>query len=523
MFRLDGLKVAVHGGWGEIGGNQIVLEAPEGSVLLDFGRSFSRWNRHFTEFLTPRSGLGLRDLLALGLLPPYRGLYREGEADTLFPGELERSFLQPHLEGEKVRALLLSHAHLDHTGAVAYLRENLPVVSTASTAAILKAMQDTAQVGLEAEAAYLTPRRPNGQGLLEAQPRGPYQRRPYHLLGGELKEIASLSPSKSKPLEGHPWQAATEPLSLGPFRVWAYPVDHSVPGAAAFVLETPAGRVVYTGDLRFHGQQGRQTKALVETLEKHETTLLIVEGTRLGRSGQTYTEAQVQAALCEAIRQHPSGPIAVDFAPRNLERLRACLEAGREAGRTLVITPKDAYLLYSLAEAEPTWRDTLEQCRVLQEPRSRSTQWAEHLWAQAPVKAVEMTEIARQPEAFVLAFGFFEVNRLLDLRLLSGFKAQGLYIFSNSYWADDEQILDLQVLLNWLNRLNFRLLPAGLQALPKDPSTVDNPYHTSGHAPQQHLLELAQRLKPRYRLPVHTEQPQLWENQLPGTKVLLKK
>ncbi|MCS7195365.1 MAG: hypothetical protein NZ849_10730, partial [Meiothermus sp.] len=58
MFRLDGLKVAVHGGWGEIGGNQIVLEAPEGSVLLDFGRSFSRWNRHFTEFLTPAAAWG---------------------------------------------------------------------------------------------------------------------------------------------------------------------------------------------------------------------------------------------------------------------------------------------------------------------------------------------------------------------------------------------------------------------------------------------------------------------------------
>lgn len=489
MFRLDNLTVAVWGGWNEIGGNQVFLESPEGSVLLDFGRSFSRWNRHFTEFLTPRSGLGLRDLLALGLLPPYRGLYRDGTTDTLFPTELERSFLQQAPDGEKVLALLLSHAHLDHTGAVAYLRENLPVVSTASTAAILKAMQDTAQVGLEGEAAYLNPRSPTEQGLLEASRSNPYQRRPYRLLNGDLQQISELSPAKSKPLQGHLWQPAPMPLRFGPFEVSAFPVDHSVPGAVAFALETPAGRVVYTGDLRWHGRQGKQTEAFVQALEGQETALLIVEGTRLGRSGHTYTETQVKEALLEAIRQHPTGPVAVDFAPRNLERLLACLEAGREVNRKLVITPKDAYLLYNLAQADPSWQPPLEQCWVLQEPRSRTSLWEEHLWTLAKVNAVEMKDIARQPQDFLLAFGFFELNRLLDLRLLAGSNEQGLYIFSNSYWADDEQILDLRVLLNWLKALNFRLLPEGLQELPKDPSTVNNPYHTSGHAPQDALLD----------------------------------
>jgi ribonuclease J len=521
MFRLDNLAVAVWGGWNEIGGNQVFLESPEGSVLLDFGRSFARWNRHFTDFLTPRSGLGLRDLLALGLLPPYQGLYRDGTTDTLFPTKLERSFLQPMLDGEKVLALLLSHAHLDHSGAVAYLRENLPVVSTASTAAILKAMQDTAQIGLDGEAAYLNPRSPNGQGLLEANRTSSYRRRPYHLLHGEAGEIPALSPAK-KLLQGHSWQRAAEPLQFGPFSVSAHLVDHSVPGAAAFVLETPAGRVVYTGDLRWHGRQGKQTEAFVQALEGQETALLIIEGTRLGRSGHTYTEQQVKEALCEAIRSHRAGPIAVDFAPRNLERLLACLEAGQAAKRKLVITPKDAYLLYSLAQTDPSWQTPLEQCGVLREPRSRTSLWEEHLWSKAQVSPVEMEDIARQPQDFLLAFGFFELNRLLDLRLLSRFKEQGLYIFSNSYWADEEQILDLRVLLNWLQALNFRLLPEGLQELPKDPGVVDNPYHTSGHAPQEQLLELVRRLKPAYLLPVHTEQPTQWQELLPETKVLIK-
>jgi len=46
--RCGDLSVSVFGGWAEIGGNQILLEAEGQALLLDFGRSFNRWNRHFT-------------------------------------------------------------------------------------------------------------------------------------------------------------------------------------------------------------------------------------------------------------------------------------------------------------------------------------------------------------------------------------------------------------------------------------------------------------------------------------------
>jgi ribonuclease J len=170
-FVLGGLAVHVFGGWEEIGGNQILLEDRDGALLLDFGRPFGRWGTYFTEFLSPRTArFGLRDLLFLGLLPPLPGLYREGPADTLFPSDLERDLLGGGLpSGEKVLALLLSHAHLDHTGAVAYLRRDLPIVATAATAAIAKAMQDIAQVGLDGEAVYLSPRSLNTDGILEGR------------------------------------------------------------------------------------------------------------------------------------------------------------------------------------------------------------------------------------------------------------------------------------------------------------------------------------------------------------------
>jgi len=522
-FRCGDLSVHVFGGWAEIGGNQILIEADDQALLLDFGRSFNRWNRHFTEFLSPRAALGLRDLLALGLLPRLRGLYRDAVDDTLLPSELERRFLDGAPDGAHIQALLLSHAHLDHAGAIAYLRADLPVVASAATAAIVKAMQDTSQIGLDAEAAYLNPRRPNNEGVLKADGNASYLRRPYRLLLGRLDSFSLQSPAKNKTLGGHPWTPATTPLSVGCFRIEAFPVDHSVPGALAFYIETPAGPVVYTGDLRRHGRGGKLTEQFVQTLESRDVFLLITEGTRLDSQGPARTEAAVQAALHEAIRRHAGAPIAVDFAPRNLERLQACLEVARDLDRQLVITPKDAYLLRALAEADPSWQATLQAVRIFQEARARRPTWEAWLWEQSDLHPVRPEEIARDPGAFLLAFGFYEMNRLLDLRLLEqargGPHRQGLYIFSNSYWADEEQMLDLAVLMNWLRALAFRPLPEWLENPPSDPAEAENPYHTSGHAPADDLVEVARRLHPCYLLPVHTETPARWCELLQGTSI----
>jgi ribonuclease J len=107
--------------------------------------------------------------------------------------------------------------------------------------------------------------------------------------------------------------------------------------------------------------------------------------------------------------------------------------------------------------------------------------------------------------------------------LLRFFEPPDCIPFRPSYWADQEQILDLRVLLAWLRRLDFHLLPESLADLPQDPAGVRNPFHTSGHAPREDLLEVVRRLRPRHLLPMHTERPHLWKHRLQGegVKVLL--
>src|SRR6185503_19870503 len=112
---------------GEIGGNKILLETGEKTFFLDFGMGFGKVGHFFDEFLQPRSSVGLRDYLRLGLIPPLEGIYR----DDLCAHEPD---LWPRYRGharyrrvEHLDGVLLSHAHQDHTGYLEFLDAKVPV------------------------------------------------------------------------------------------------------------------------------------------------------------------------------------------------------------------------------------------------------------------------------------------------------------------------------------------------------------------------------------------------------------
>ena len=68
-------KLTFYGGVEEIGGNKILLQTEDGSVLLDFGRRMGFYQNYFSEFLQVRSKNALRDMLRLGVLPKIDGIY----------------------------------------------------------------------------------------------------------------------------------------------------------------------------------------------------------------------------------------------------------------------------------------------------------------------------------------------------------------------------------------------------------------------------------------------------------------
>ncbi|MFY0045934.1 hypothetical protein ABTP85_20035, partial [Acinetobacter baumannii] len=73
--------------------------------------------------------------------------------------------------------------------------------------------------------------------------------------------------------------------------------------------------------------------------------------------------------------------------------------------RNLVVTPKDAYLLWGLGEVDALWAGVLRRVLVLKEAKARRDGWEEVLWGEAPLDTVSMEEIARDPGAYLLALG----------------------------------------------------------------------------------------------------------------------
>jgi len=134
------VKLTFYGGVNEIGGNKVLLEDGDTRLFFDFGTSFAkRW---------------LLDLLELGLLPPLQGLYRE---DLTCGADLWRRF-QPIASLAEVDGVLLSHAHLDHSGYISFLRPEIPIYATAMTSFVAKAIQDSGKGDFEKEVCYAIPK-----------------------------------------------------------------------------------------------------------------------------------------------------------------------------------------------------------------------------------------------------------------------------------------------------------------------------------------------------------------------------
>jgi len=85
-----------YGGANEIGGNKILLEDGERRIFFDFGKPFGRYGSFFDGvFVRERVSRGLLDVLALGLVPPLRGLLRDDLVPAFGEDEVSMQLVPP--------------------------------------------------------------------------------------------------------------------------------------------------------------------------------------------------------------------------------------------------------------------------------------------------------------------------------------------------------------------------------------------------------------------------------------------
>ena len=187
---------------------------------------------------------------------------------------------------DRLRAVLLTHGHEDHIGALPFhLAElNVPVYGTGVTLGLLRNK-------LERRGHRGTP---------------------------DLREVRQ-----------------GQRLRLGAMEVEFLRTTHSVPGSCGLAVWTPAGLVVHTGDFKLDQTptQGEPPDLQrLAQLGREGVLLLLSDSTNAPNSGLTPSEATVRPAL-EAVMAGAEGRVVVVTFASNLARVQQALELAWAAGR----------------------------------------------------------------------------------------------------------------------------------------------------------------------------------------------
>jgi ribonuclease J len=249
------VRIIALGGLGEVGKNMTVFEADGEAIVVDAGLAFPR-DEH----------------LGVDLILP----------DFSYLTDRERP----------VRAVLLTHGHEDHVGALPYLLREARVQevwATRLTLGLIKSKLDE-------------------HGLMRA---------------AELRE--------AEPEAG--------PIELGPFSAEFVRVAHSIPDSVAIVLDTPGGRVLHTGDYKLDHTpvDGLRTDVgRLAEIGNRGVDLLLGDSTNAERPGVTGSERLVGEAFRQIIPPLEGRVLVASFAS-NVHRMQQAIDVAVDVGRKVCV------------------------------------------------------------------------------------------------------------------------------------------------------------------------------------------
>jgi ribonuclease J len=464
-------SLTFYGGVNEIGGNKILLQDGDTKIFLDFGMSFSKANQFFSEFLQPRKCNAIGDLEEFGLLPKLNGLYRRD-----FVKHMGRDF-----EAEPmVQAVLLSHAHADHSAYINHLRHDIPIFCSKPTKLILQAIQDTSQSGFVDFLEMVE----NFQIYINNKDEWSRKTKQHHyddiVIKRDVKTFAFGEKLKIDSLEAYP-----------------YSVDHSLAGATGFIIHTSEGAVVYTGDIRFHGRRGSASEVFVEKCAEAKPVAMISEGTRINEK-QKQTEVDVEKKVAK-IGCKCKGLIVADWPVRDTDRMLSFLNASKMLGRKLAISTRQAHLLNLLRECKDSNIPNLNDENICvysirkgwgvirKDFPQRIKEQDYESWEKPFLNVCAEHEcVSKDPSKYVWFCSNFDLKELIDIKPKNAF-----YVKSTCEPFDVEMEIEQERINNWINHFKIRMFRT----------------HVSGHASGTLLKKAVKNINPKILFPVHTEHP----------------
>ncbi len=265
MNKKEKLMIIPLGGLGEIGKNMTVFQYGEDIIVLDAGLAFPE-----------------DDMLGIDIVIP------------------DMSYLIENRD--KVKAVVITHGHEDHIGALAYLLKeiNVPVYATNLVC-----------------------------GLIE----------------GKLKE------NKVKATALNVVKAGDE-IRIGAFKIGFIQTNHSIPDACGVYFKTPVGTVVHTGDFKID-----PTPVDGKLMDIHKfaelgnrgVLALLSDSTNVEKEGYTGSEKSVGPAIMRAVGEAKGRVILATFAS-NVSRIQQAIDAAVTHKRKVVVLGRSMINVTEIAQ-----------------------------------------------------------------------------------------------------------------------------------------------------------------------------
>jgi len=263
----NNVKILPLGGLGEIGRNCTVIEHGDDLLVIDAGLMFPE-----------------EELLGVDLvIPDFRYLI-ENRA--------------------KVRAIIITHGHEDHIGALPFLLRDLTGVPVYAT--------------------------PLTRGLIEGKLKS------HGLLGDA--DLHTILPGQQ--------------VDLGSFSVVPFHVNHSIPDSVGYAIRSPLGLIVHTGDFKIDHTpiEGRTTDlAALSRLANEGVMVLLADSTNAESEGYTPSERRLVDAFERAFAQASGRVIVATFASL-LSRIQLVIETAARFGRKVAIAGRSMEESVTIAE-----------------------------------------------------------------------------------------------------------------------------------------------------------------------------
>ena len=261
------VRIAFLGGLNEIGKNMTLFECMGDMVLLDCGMAFPDG-----------------DMLGVDLVIP----------DFTYVVENK----------DKLRGIVITHAHEDHIGGLPYLLSNVnaPIYSTSLT---------------------------NG------------------IIGNKLREHSLPKPAQLNEVK------AGERIRLGCIEVEFIHVNHSIPDAVAVALHTPGGTVVHTGDFKvdYTPTWGEHIDlSTFARLGQEGVLCLLADSTNASRPGNTPTERTVSESFDNLFKKASNKRIIIATFASNVGRVQQIINCAHKYGRKVAFSGRSMINYMSVAK-----------------------------------------------------------------------------------------------------------------------------------------------------------------------------